>query len=164
MAKIKYQITKDDVNSIRIYMNEHNLSAASQKRLIAMQLRGMGKSTAEICEGMDIERLVLSAWARKYCEFGIEALIDKRGGDKRSEAARKKPLPNSTIKMLKNQGTLIIDSSYNKFTIEEIIDLTEGHDKIVIFKDFNNLFDLIYELSCMGGQVSAFRQVLEITF
>lgn len=162
--KIKYQITKDDVNSIEIYMNEHDLSEINQKRLIALQLRGMGKSTAEICEEMKIDRLSLSAWARKYCELGIDSLIDKRGGDKRSETARKKPLPLTTIENMVNKGAIIIDQSYNKFTIEEIIDFTEGHDKIVICKDFNNPFDLIYELSFMGGQVSAYGRVLEVIF
>lgn len=161
--KIKYQITKDDVNSIRIYMNEHSLSEINQKRLIALQLRGMGKSTAEICEEMKIDRLSLSAWARKYCDLGIEALIDKRGGDKRSKSARKNP-SSTLIKSLENKGLLVIDQNYNKFTIEEIINFTEGHDKIVICKDFNNPFDLIYELSFMGGQVSAYGRVLEVSF
>lgn len=59
---------------------------------------------------------------------------------------------------------MIIDRSYNKFTIDEILDMTAGCDKIGIAKDFTETFDLIYALSDMGGEVSAYGHIILVSF
>lgn len=59
---------------------------------------------------------------------------------------------------------MTIDRSYNKFTIEEILDMTASHEEVVICRDFTEVFDLVYALADMGGEVTAYGRVLRVTF
>lgn len=59
---------------------------------------------------------------------------------------------------------IIIDRSYNRFTTDEILDMTAGYEEVDICSDFNNAFDLIYQLTDMGGDVIPYGRVLRIVF
>lgn len=59
---------------------------------------------------------------------------------------------------------IVIDRSYNKFTIDEILDMTAGYEEVDICSDFTEAFDLIYQLTDMGGQVYPYGRVLRIEF
>jgi len=59
---------------------------------------------------------------------------------------------------------IVIDRSYNKFTIDEILDMTAGYEEVDICSDFTESFDLIYQLTDMGGAVYPYGRVLRIEF
>lgn len=51
---------------------------------------------------------------------------------------------------------IVIDHSYNKFTIDEILNMTAGYEEVDILSDFNEVFDLVHQLTEKGGRANPY--------
>jgi len=50
---------------------------------------------------------------------------------------------------------IAIDGSYNHLTSDEVLDKTSGYDIVIVTKEYNQAFDLIWNLSDIGYGIYA---------
>ena len=77
--KIQYKITEEAAREIKEYRKKVKDKYAD-RRLYAVQLRGEGMKSKDICEKLDADKRQLSRWSKQYCEGGIEGLLKPHGG------------------------------------------------------------------------------------
>ena len=80
----KYTISKEELEEIRKARRETQ-NKKEDKRLYAIELRGLGKNNDEISEKLDTSKNVISNWVEKYKKEGLEGILNKqRVGNRRN--------------------------------------------------------------------------------
>ena len=75
---------KEELEEIRKARKETQ-NKKEDKRLYAIELRGLGKNNDEISEKLDTSKNVISNWVQKYKKEGLEGLLNKqRTGNRRN--------------------------------------------------------------------------------
>ena len=80
----KYTISKEELEEIRKARRETQ-NKKEDKRLYAIELRGLGKNNDEISEKLDTSKNVISNWVQKYKKEGLAGILNKqRIGNRRN--------------------------------------------------------------------------------